>query len=96
MDSESSFVVAARFAAASGVICSDFLSFLKILLIWPSSTEMNAFEGIRNCRIVASSEGLKADRISEVFEFKGFPRPAIDKFIFSEGIYPKEAFQFQC
>lgn len=76
MASDISFVVVTRLAAASALMYSDFLSFLNILLRWPSSTDMNALEGIRNCRIVASSEGRKADRTSDVFALSGFPSPA--------------------
>ena len=95
MDSDISWVVWARLEAASELMCSDFLSFLKIALMWLSSTDMNAFEGIRNWRIVASSEGLNADLISPVLAFKGFPSPANNKFCLSRDIYPKVASQFQ-
>jgi hypothetical protein len=47
----------------------------RISLRCPSSTDMNAFDGMRNCNIVASSEGRKADRTSDVFALRGLPAP---------------------
>jgi hypothetical protein len=38
---------------------------------------MKAFEGIRNWRMVASSDGRKAERTRDVFPLRGFPSPPI-------------------
>jgi hypothetical protein len=37
---------------------------------------MKAFEGIRNCSIVASSDGRNAERTSDVFALTGLPAPS--------------------
>jgi len=49
---------------------------LRMVLRWPSSTDMKAFEGIRNCSMVASSDGRNAERTSDVFALTGLPAPS--------------------
>ena len=55
-------------------------------VVWPmdlsmvamrlSSTASIAFPGMKNCKIVASSEGRNAERTRLVFDARGLPIPA--------------------
>lgn len=72
--------MARAFSARKAIVSSEAevwcFTCRRISLRCPSSTDMNAFDGTRNCNIVASSEGRNADRTREVFALRGFPAPA--------------------